>query len=301
MKIPEQLRNTEFRFVPIQFGCKNPFEYGWSTKNNYEYNNPKLRGFLQEGYNWGTCTGFGDLIIFDSDNEIRFEQLGVTDQLPETFTVRTGGGGLHRYYICHEHGDKIIMFDTELTENGEEQPLHLGEIQTKGFQAVGPGSTHPNGSKYKIENDAAIAEVRWGDLFEILDGKVMFGRGEKKERNRTIRVKNPNAYDPFEYINVGDVWRPKGKVKKTGQILRGAHPVHGSTGGHNFEVDLGKNLWCCYRCWTGGGPALAIAVKEGIIRCDEAKKGVLRGDLYTRVRQIADEKYIKRGSVERIL
>jgi len=165
MKIPRQLQRNEFRFVPIQFGSKKPFESKWNKRggNNYTYDDPKFRGYLQEGYNWGTCTGMGDLIIFDSDQEVRLNEIGVAQKLPSTFSVRTGGGGIHRYYICKDHGDKIIMYDTDaLDEKGK--PLHLGEVQTLGFQAVGPGSTHPNGSKYQIETDEPIAEVRWEDI-----------------------------------------------------------------------------------------------------------------------------------------
>jgi len=298
-RVPPQLRRDEFRFVPIDFGSKRPFEPKWNTVNNYKFDDPKFRGYLQEGYNWGTCTGYGNLIIFDSDNEVRFQQLGVTDELPDTFTVRTGGGGLHRYYICKQHGDKIVMYDNEQVDS-DGNPVHLGEIQTAGFQAVGPGSTHPNGSKYRIVRDMPIANVTWEDMFGILDGKVMFGRAREEKEQRTIRVKNPNAYDPFEYINIADVWTPQGNVKRFGNALRGAHPVHGSTGGYNFEVDSGKNVWCCYRCWSGGGPALAIAVKEGLIQCNEAKRGVLRGELFKQVVDIANKKYTRR-SVERVL
>jgi len=121
---------------------------------------------------------------------------------------------------------------------------------------------------------------------------------------RTIRIKDPNYRDPFEDVWVEDVMRPVGKVRERGGILTGSHPVHGSTGGQNFSVNTKKNTWYCFRCNSGGGPALAVAVKEGIINCSEAKKGILRGELYLRVLEVAKERgYIKPSlrTVERIL
>lgn len=304
-RIPEQLRRDEFRFVPINFGEKRPFEPKWNKPdgNNYPYNSGTLAAYLIQNYNWGTCTGMGDLIIFDSDNEPRLKKIGVSRELPATFSVRTGGGGLHRYYVCHDHGDKIIMFDRKMVDD-KGKPLHLGEVQTMGFQAVGPGSTHPNGNKYRVEVHEPITEVEWDDIFSILDGRVEFGIAETTQKTKTYRVRHPNKSDPFEDVYVEDIFRPHGKVKERDGILTGSHPIHGSTGGQNFQVNTKTNSWFCFRCWSGGGPALAIAVKEGLIDCKEARKGVLRGELYMRLVEIArDRGYIDtppRSSTERV-
>jgi len=305
-RIPPQLRREDLRFVPIIRGDKRPFEGNWNKPggNNYRHDDPKLAGFLLAGHNYGVCTGMGDLIIFDSDAELRLQELGISEALPETFTVRTGGGGLHRYYLCKDTGEKIIMFDKERIE--DDKPMHLGEVQTLGFQCVGPGSVHPNGNFYKVEFDSPIAEVRWSEIYDILDGKVDFALASDvtPKEARTIRIQDPNYRDPFEDVWVEDVMRPVGKVRERGGILTGSHPVHGSTGGQNFSVNTKKNTWYCFRCNSGGGPALAVAVKEGIINCSEAKKGILRGELYLRVLEVAKERgYIKPSlrTVERIL
>lgn len=306
-RIPPQLRREEFRFVPIWAGSKRPFETNWNSPggNNYRYDSPKLAGYLSEGHNWGTCTGMGDLIIIDSDNEIRLKALGISDALPETFMVRTGGGGLHRYYICPDAGDKIVMYDVEAKDDKGEH-LHLGEVQVLGFQAVGPGSLHPNGSRYLVENDHPIAHVAWKDIYDILEGKIEFALAEEKEETpRVIRVKQPGERDPFEYVNIEDVLYPVGKIKKNGSTIKGSHPIHGSEGGQNFQINTAKNTWFCYRCWKGGGPALAIAVKEGLLRCDEAGRGVLRGEKYLELLRLARQRgYIEqpsKSSVERVL
>lgn len=47
----------------------------------------------------------------------------------------------------------------------------------------------------------------------------------------------------------------------------------------------------CFRDGSGGGSAEAIAVKHGLIDCDDAHPGCLRGDLFRQVLEIAEEEY----------
>lgn len=225
-------------------------------------------------------------------------------RMPETFTVRTGGGGLHLYYIS-DLAEKLVMFDRTVREGGK--PMHLGEVQSRGFQAVGPGSLHPNGTFYTVEKDLPIARLDAVDLHKILVMYVDYHQQEAVPEKRRLKITMiaPNQRDPFDLVNVGDIMRPQGNVKRTPHGSKGSHPVHGSTSGNNFEIDARENTWRCWRCGSGGGPALAVAVREGIIRCDQARAGVLRGDLFKKVLAVAREKgYIDRPvtcRVERIL
>ena len=290
-RIPEQLQRPEFRFVPIWAGEKKPFEPGWNRPGgaNYPYDSPKLAGYLLEGHNYGICAGMGDLIVFDSDHP-RLSELGILDDLPRTFTVRTGGGGTHRYYVCRDIKRKAVMYDREL-KNEKGEPLHLGEIQTLGFQTVGPGSLHPNGKRYAVDVDEPIAEIIWPELYSILEGRIEFGLApvdqEPKKKHFAIKVNDPKREDPFENVNIETVLYPRGSLRRSGSIIKGEHPQHGSTSGHNFQIDTRENTWFCFRCWKGGGPALAVAVSEGILGCDECGPGVLRGDLFTRTLEAA--------------
>ena len=302
-RIPLQLRQNDFRFVPIWSRTKVPFERRWNvpgSETNYRYYDPKLAAYLLEGHNFGICTGMGGLIIFDADELIRLQELGIIGDLPATFSVRTGSGGLHKYYICWDIEHKVIMYDLELKDpDRPDKFLHLGEIQTLGFQCVCPGSLHPNGQRYIIEDDLPIAEISWADLYKVLAGKVDFELAESnaygKKKHFAVRVQNPGAYDPFEDCNIEDVLFPKGNPRRQGSIVKGAHPIHGSTHGYNFQIDTNENTFFCYRCWSGGGPALAVAVREGILRCDQCHKGALRGDLFIQtVKAAKDRGYIKR-------
>jgi DNA-binding PadR family transcriptional regulator/ribosomal protein S8 len=78
---------------------------------------------------------------------------------------------------------------------------------------------------------------------------------------------------------------------RRGHKLTGSHPVHGSESGCNFSVDLNKNVWHCFRHSTGGGPPLLIAMFNEIVNCEDCRSGSLRGKDFTKVRDIAVEKY----------
>lgn len=43
----------------------------------------------------------------------------------------------------------------------------------------------------------------------------------------------------------------------------------------NFTINPSKNLWHCWRDDSGGDPALFLAVKEGLVSCEDAGPGIL--------------------------
>jgi len=166
-EIPDQLkRNDKLRYILIRKDEKKklPVEKEWQIKRNYAANEPKLRGWIRGGGNYGVLTGLGSLVVFDADEVEHLNQLGVLKKLPETFTVRTGGGGLHFYYYCKGLQKKIVLSDPVLMEEDGTTPLHLGEIQAKGEFVIGPGSLHRTGKRYEIINDAEIAEIEYEQL-----------------------------------------------------------------------------------------------------------------------------------------
>ena len=75
--------------------------------------------------------------------------------------------------------------------------------------------------------------------------------------------------------------------RKSQTELAGAHPRHGSSTGDNFNVNVDKGLWHCWRHGTGGDALALIAVCEGLLACEQMGRGALRGDLFTRVVEIA--------------
>jgi hypothetical protein len=79
--------------------------------------------------------------------------------------------------------------------------------------------------------------------------------------------------------------------QKSRAEVMGAHPVHGSSTGCNFSVNLEKGVWHCFRHGTGGGPLELIAVAEGVIACETAGPGGLRGEMFRRVVALANDTF----------
>lgn len=166
---------------------------------------------------------------------------------------------------------KHVLFDRE---------KHVGEIQGKGAQCIGAGSLHPSGRHYNIEVDTGIIHLSVPELNKAL-GRFM---RTKKEPPTPTRFKTDIG------LNVADVI-PLTGLQRRGDEYQGTHPLHGSSGGQNFSVNVVKEVWHCWRCDSGGSALEWIAVQEGLITCEQARPGCLRGELFKRVIDIAKEKH----------
>ena len=150
-KLPKQLQSDCFGFVKLSGKTKKPFEKEWQNK---PYTYEGIQSWIEEGHNYGVLGGHGDLVVIDADtNEI---DKVVKDELPPTFTVRTPLKGHHYYYICKDIKNKIVL---------TKDKKRYGEIITKGSQAVGAGSIHPDtGTEYEVVNDIEITEISQKDI-----------------------------------------------------------------------------------------------------------------------------------------
>jgi hypothetical protein len=274
-KIPLQLRERpSARFTVIINGAKRPEGKDWAGINgaNYGISDAVLAGYLAEGHNYGILTGIGGLVVLDVDDLERLEALDITRKLPETFTIQTGRGGLHFYYICEELKQKIILEDPELKDS-EGDPLHLGELQALGQQVVGPGSRHPNGNLYEVIRDLPIAYIAKADLLQILAPLKQIRKSDADPSRQSRKVTGTSLGD---LIPIDQVAWPEDVKERAGAEVRGSHPLHGSTSGKNFAINTSKNCWHCFRHRSGGGPLEWLAVEAGLIRCEDAKPGCLK-------------------------
>lgn len=291
--IPPQLQNPAFRFIRVAAKSKRPIDQDWQETANYQFDSSDLLQHLQDGGNYGIICGPGEVRVLDCDELARLEELGVLAKFPQTFAVQSRAGRVHRYYLIPELKKKIVLFDPILKdENG--QPLHLGEIQGPGTQIVAPGSIHSvTGEPYKVIDDSPIAALSLEEVKAAIEG-LKTSRVTEQILHRTET--SPKEDDQFRNIRIDDIAYPKGETRRIGDEIQGTHPVHGSTTGKNFRIDLKKNTWYCDRCHSGGGPALWLAVESGILRCDQAASGALRGDDFRKVLRIAEDKgYIKKN------
>lgn len=272
--IPTQLKNAQFCRVKAQ--TKKPFEMNW-TNNLYSYD--KIQNFFPQE-NYGVICGHNNLAVIDCDSD-KLVKI-VSEKLPKTFTIQTGGGGKHFYYFVPDLKKKLILNDPDVASAEES---HLGEVQFIGQQVVGPGSTHPNGKKYEIVENSDIQEISLEKLLSVVGFFI-----KKAKEYYAPPISYLGSEDEIDKLKVLDIWGAT-KLKKHGNEFYGSHPIHGSVGGANFWINPEKNTWRCFRCDSGGGALAAIAVKEGIIDCADAQPGNLRGEKAKKAIKIAKEKY----------
>jgi len=242
--IPSQLQQEDFRFILIKKREKVPIETSWQETNNYSHDDPKLQNHIKGGGNYGVVTGRGNLVVVDFDN--KNVQTKVMPKLPQTFTVRTGSGFYHKYFIV----DMPENFKVQTEEHDT-----LADIQGPKKQVIGPGSTHPNGNKYLVKDDLPIATVSMGQI------KAVFGEYLVKKETQPTRDTKYAKDDTVQEIK-----------RKKSVIQQLAHygvdttknptgcPFHSSKGGQclSFKDDV----WHCFHCEKGGDVFTLVMEKE---------------------------------------
>ncbi|MCK9554998.1 phage/plasmid primase, P4 family [bacterium] len=266
MKLPEQLREDRFGFVKLQRHSKAPFEKGWQKK---PYRFKDIEEWLRSGCNYGVMGGVGELVVIDADHK-RIGEI-VRADIAKTFTVKTPKSGHHFYFLCNDIKRKIVL---------KKDKEHFGEIISFGSQVVGSGSIHPDTkTAYQIALDIPIINLSQKEIFEPLAEFMMDDKGSSGGVS-------PEDMDIMTVLNMNGI-----SLKQTSGQYTCTHPVHGSNTGANLVVNPEKNVWKCFRCDSGGGTLLLIAVIEGVIDCSDAKPGMLRGELFKKTVRIAEEKY----------
>ncbi|WP_019177682.1 bifunctional DNA primase/polymerase [Methanomassiliicoccus luminyensis] len=281
VSIPDRLREPSFRFVLVKAKDKGPIEKDWQKGANYPCGDPKLSKHLGKDGNYGILCGIKGLAVIDADSpEVA---TAVEESLPLTFTVQTGRGGRHFYYRCAD-----LPGPLRLARPGDAKGT-IGDVQSTGKQVIGPGSVHPNGNAYTVLKDLPIASVKAEQIRTALSD---FLPPPETDTPEDVRRELPNRSRDVDLdsLKVQDVI-PMDGLKGQGGKFRGSCPWHGSNTGHNFEVDVSKNAWYCFRHGTGGGPLHAIAVQEKVLDCADCIPGALKAEKFKRVLEIAQDKH----------
>jgi P4 family phage/plasmid primase-like protien len=281
IEIPDKLKQEGIRFILLAEKSKQPIEEKWQAHNNYDFKDEKLLRHLFEGKNYGVLGEKDDLIIIDTDTEELMKW--VEENLPQTLTVKTGSGSEAKkhYYFRSEVSNKQVL--KKIIDGVE---IHYGEIQGKGSYVVGPNSLYPiTGNPYTVIKNLKITRLGKEDLEEL---KQTFC---DKTILRAVKVKSQsgNKSDIETQLNLINII-PTSKLIQTRGEWNGPNPWHGSETGHNFWMDTENDVWCCFRCGSGGGVASAIAVKEGLLSCADAR-GALDKEIYKKVIELAKIKY----------
>ena len=283
--IPESLiqKLAQFgpRYVKVRkpvFGDKDsgkgPFEREWQN-HPYNADSPEFTMWLSEGGNYGVIAGNGIILIDLDDTDPDFQEK------VNTFTVKSGreSGRGHHFYFMSGIEENAIIHD----KNGKE----IGNLQASKKIVVGPNSRHNSGGTYKIANDVPLAWISKVDVEEIFGSRVEWSGQLRKRIDEEAEEEKDRVGDT---IKVGSIISLDDFVRH-GDELQGPHPFHGSTTGRNFCVNIKKGSWYCFRHNSGGGGPMLLAVKEGLLECEDAKPHALRGQAYIEVLKIAKEKY----------
>lgn len=175
------------RFVSVRDGGKACFDH------DTRYNDPRQI----PGQNYGVyADADGPLVVLDIDDYRGEISDGGNDgvkalfDLPPTLETRSPHGGTHKFYrVDSDSGDPPAdVLDAELGARNPEPSW--GEVQVANKYVVGAGSqldgcskewcdecADPDGGRYAVQSDHAIATVDVGALVEVLAADPELGAG----------------------------------------------------------------------------------------------------------------------------
>ena len=155
---------------------KHPIQADWPKQATIETS--VIEAYWREASlaNVGIATGSASgIFVVDLDGPEGIEGLkAIATQyggLPPTYTVVTGSGGRHLYFVCPR--DRIIGNRAKIND----QPI---DVRGEGGQVLAPPSLHRSGRRYFVENDIEPADApEW--LLDLVapapvDGKMATGQ-----------------------------------------------------------------------------------------------------------------------------
>jgi hypothetical protein len=292
---PEELRAAAEAYHALGIAVV-PFRIWWNKETGqYEKKNIGLWAKWQtepqtdeefEALDWRGANGFGvilgteagnscylGVIDFDTKGNVSEEGKargeGFLKDLPVTQTQQTVNKGLHLVYWSRKkpRTDGFFHDDAGLELLGEKKLCLMAP--SYGYRMLN------DNSPTEIEN---LEETFYGVL-----RKYGFKPSEEAEEVEEQNQDRENSCS-FDITKIVDVT----KLTKTGpDEYQGSHPIHDSTTEKNFTLNTRTNSWHCFRHNSGGGALQYLAMKEGIIKCEQAKKGALRGKKFKQVLQVA--------------
>lgn len=257
-QIPNGLKEDKFRFIPLKERDKIPIEKSWQEKAQYRHDDPIILKHLENNGNIGIVCLKGNPLIIDFDEE-EIEKK-IAPLLPKTFTVRSGRGRLHKYYIC-SNAENMKIHDKDKNT--------LCDIQADRKQVVIPPSIHPNGNEYYVIDDSPIIEIDMNDIKALFydyipKDKLFF---QKYTNNVAQTIKNTISFERLlrDYgidISVNPTMCPLGHESKSHKC---------------FHYDDLKQVAYCFNCEWGGDIIALIEEKE---RCDFKQAMKILSDRY---------------------
>lgn len=232
--IPEQLKRGDFRFILIKPQSKNPIEKDWTKSNNYSFDDFVLEKHIHYHKNYGIVTGFGNLIVIDFDDQDFQDKF--YDKLPSTFTVKSGSGKYHLYYIT-DNPTSMKLLDEGKT---------LCDIQGKGRCIIAPNSIHPNGNTYLVVNDVPINDIKLNYIKNLFKDYL-----QKDEKLKLPKITKEESDDVIKQIK-SKITLPEVLSSYGVDVTRNPTTCiwHEFKTGNNFSFN--NEVYYCHHCLEGG-------------------------------------------------
>lgn len=141
------------------------------------------------------------------------------------------------------------------------------DIKYSGY-VVAPPSLHQSGIRYEWVDGCDHIEDLPDWIFDLALKKNKVNITDLKSCGFSEKGTFTDEYN----LRVTDWLMPSDAIQ-AGDVIKGSHPVHGSTTGSNLSINTRDNTWFCFRCQSGGSGGDAYAVAKGIIDCCDAGKG----------------------------
>jgi P4 family phage/plasmid primase-like protien len=267
IEIPLRLQNDAFSFCKVrykgmQYKKKNPktgeweealangkegFPTGWNTPEKaYRYDDEGLFEWIDKGHPYGMVLRDNQVVI---DVDQPWVEKTILESLKdkglyETFRVRTGSGKPHIYFYSNGN-EEYQARDSQGNTLVEIRGRHNnGSPQ----MVLGPGSPHPDGGFYEVENDTDIAFADYNTLLEIVRSVGYIREQDKKPESKSQRKKkkseNPLIDKVNETVTIPMVLDHYGvEITKPGRAFC---PKHGGKSGTtlNFTDVKAKCFYC---------------------------------------------------------
>lgn len=268
--IPHPLWELGQVFFPIPTEKKG-YNYPHHVDDyRYKADSEILNAYFEAGcQNYGIACA-GDLIVIDID-EIGYVK-EIVEHLPETIYQITGSrSGIHLFYFCKGLTSRKTLYDTILNER-----LHIGEIKAdnNGY-VVGPKSKHPSGNRYGPLQGDTIETISKNDLMAAISDFLVDNISHNEDRwsNEYEEIRDVEIHELYEIT--GDDVAPW--LEAENNI---AHPIHGSTHGHNFMKNT-DGTFVCWRCQIGSNVGCVLNGVHMLAMEKAHEKGELKGGDYT--------------------
>lgn len=232
----------------------------------------------------GRYLGVTDYDVKGESEEVKAKGKEILKDFPITQTHKTVNKGLHYVYWSR---NKIKTDGT----------FH----DTAGLELLGEKKLclMPPSFGYKNLNDNTPTEVEnLEEMFYDILKRNGFSHTEETEVENQL---DTYTFQLSKVVNLDQM------SKIAPNEYQGSHPIHDSITEKNFCVNTKTNTWHCFRHNSGGGALQYLAMKEGIIKCEQAKKGALRGKKFREILQIAvsqglvDQKVLEQSEINPVI